>query len=214
MAEQDETFLSRWARRKAEPETPEPELQPPPAEAEEKGELTEAEQQALIESLPDIESLDEKSDFSAFMQKGVPEVLQRRALRKLWRLNPVFAHLDGLNDYDDDFTDAAMVVEGMKTLFQVGKGMAEKVPEGEEEEGDPEAQAQAEQPDPPGEDPERSVAEQQAEEIAEQPESSDLVERPEDAESTAIAANVEEPLHDEVGSGRPAASRRWDLPET
>jgi hypothetical protein len=53
----------------------------------------------------------------------VPEQLRKRALRKLWRLNPVFANLDGLNDYDEDFTDAAAVLEGVKTLYQVGKGM-------------------------------------------------------------------------------------------
>jgi hypothetical protein len=34
--------------------------------------------------------------------------LRQRALRKLWTTNPALAVLDGLNDYDLDYTDAAM----------------------------------------------------------------------------------------------------------
>lgn len=50
--------------------------------------------------LPDIDSLDGESDFSVFMRDGVPEDLRRLALRKLWASDPVYANLDGLNDYD------------------------------------------------------------------------------------------------------------------
>ena len=35
----------------------------------------------------------------------------------------VFANLDGLNDYDEDFTDAATVLSEIKTAYKVGKGM-------------------------------------------------------------------------------------------
>ncbi|WP_439155937.1 DUF3306 domain-containing protein [Yoonia sp.] len=73
--------------------------------------------------LPDPDSLKLGDDIKGFMSKAVPEHLRRRALRKLWRTNPVLACLDGLNDYDGDFTDAATVVPGMKTAYQVGKGM-------------------------------------------------------------------------------------------
>ncbi|MDM7947783.1 MAG: DUF3306 domain-containing protein, partial [Oceanibaculum nanhaiense] len=48
--------------------------------------------------------------------------LQRKALRKLWASDPVLACLDGLNDYEEDFTDAATVIEGMKSSYQVGRG--------------------------------------------------------------------------------------------
>ena len=58
------------------------------------------------EDLPDIESLDAESDFTPFMQAGVPENLQRLALRKLWNSNPILANIDGLNDYDEDFKAA------------------------------------------------------------------------------------------------------------
>ncbi len=72
--------------------------------------------------LPDVETLDEKSDFSAFLGDGVPEDLHRAALRKLWRSDSSFANLDGLNDYDDDYSIlaplAAAVAETLKkSLF-------------------------------------------------------------------------------------------------
>ena len=34
----------------------------------------------------------------------------------------MLANVDGLNDYDEDFTDAALVVKGLKSAYQVGKG--------------------------------------------------------------------------------------------
>lgn len=54
--------------------------------------------------LPDIETLKEESDFSAFLKEGVPDKLRRLALRKLWASTPLFGLRDGLNDYDEDFT--------------------------------------------------------------------------------------------------------------
>lgn len=77
--------------------------------------------------LPNPDDLKPGQDIAVFMQKTVPERLRRRALRQLWRLNPVLANLDGLNDYDGDYTDAAMVKPGMKTAYQVGKGMLRHV---------------------------------------------------------------------------------------
>tara|TARA_R110002110_G_scaffold245924_2_gene462360 strand:- start:41 stop:733 length:693 start_codon:yes stop_codon:yes gene_type:complete len=57
----------------------------------------------------DIEALDYGSDFTPFMDAKVPKALKRMALRKLWRSNPILANIDGLNDYDEDFSDAAAV---------------------------------------------------------------------------------------------------------
>ena len=84
---------------------------------------------AVIADLPDIASLERDSDFTPFLREGVPESIQRLALRKLWRLDPTFAGLDGLVDYDDDFSDAALVVEGLKTAYKVGKGLLEEEPQ-------------------------------------------------------------------------------------
>lgn len=70
----------------------------------------------------DIDALDYSSDYTRFLKDGVPEALKRRALRQLWRSDPILANVDGLNDYDGDFTDAAMVVDVLKTVHKVGRG--------------------------------------------------------------------------------------------
>jgi hypothetical protein len=36
----------------------------------------------------------------------------------------VLANIDGLDEYCEDYTDAAMVVENLQTIYQVGKGYA------------------------------------------------------------------------------------------
>jgi hypothetical protein len=77
--------------------------------------------------LQDPDLMQMGDDFARFMDKAVPERLRQRALRRLWRSNPVLANLDGLVDYGDDFTDAAMVVPDMKTAYQVGRGMMRHV---------------------------------------------------------------------------------------
>ncbi|WP_270725087.1 DUF3306 domain-containing protein [Shimia sp. Alg240-R146] len=123
-----------WARRKAAVAAE--------AEAESRAEVqaVEAEAQAALEEKPDAEILAELElrdpddmqagdDFSAFLTKAVPERLRRRALRKLWLTNPTLANVDGLVDYGEDFTDSAMVVEGLQTAYQVGKGMLKHVEE-------------------------------------------------------------------------------------
>lgn len=74
-------------------------------------------------NLPDPDQLQVGDDVSGFMAKAVPDRLRRRALRRLWRLNPVLANVDGLVDYGEDYTDAACVIENLQTAYQVGKGM-------------------------------------------------------------------------------------------
>ena len=79
--------------------------------------------------LPDPDALTVEDDFSVFLKEVVPARIRTRALRRLWRLNPVLANVDGLVDYGEDFTDAAMVVEKLQTTYQVGKGMLAHVQE-------------------------------------------------------------------------------------
>ncbi len=148
----EQDFIRRWSRRKraARHDTPAGDRQPdeePPVETEE-AEDTESDETASSDSpatgdsaktaetaidLPDIDTLSADSDFTPFMKAGVPKEIRNRALRKLWRVNPAFGHLDGLNDYDGDFTDAATVVKGLKTLYKVGRGFIRE-PTGEPEE--------------------------------------------------------------------------------
>jgi len=161
----DEPFLRRWARRKADAAspgteqtatgTPGPEtagvdmrttetaaLPQTPAEGE-RGETQEID----LSTLPDIDSLDADSDFSVFMQNGIPEALQKRALQKLWRLDPAFGHVDGLLEYGEDFTGGGLVAEAVNTVYKVGKGMRtgdeEETESDAAERGDTEAPADA-----------------------------------------------------------------------
>lgn len=107
--EQPDGFLSRWSKRKEqarsdqdsqtadeesigtsvldvdEPSAPTPE----PVKSD--------------EDMPPLESLDEGSDISEFFSPGVSETLRKAALRKFFHL-PSFNIVDGLDDYDDDFT--------------------------------------------------------------------------------------------------------------
>ncbi len=123
-----------WSRRRAAVEA---------EEAQEARALKEAEVQArdaelaersdadlLAElDLPDPDTLGPGDDFKAFLTEAVPARLKTRALRRLWVTNPVLANVDGLIDYGEDFTDAAMAVENIQTAYQVGKGMTAHVEE-------------------------------------------------------------------------------------
>ena len=60
------------------------------------------------------------------MDGRVPEHIRARALRAFWKTNPVLANIDGLDEYCDDYTDAAMVIENLQTIYEVGKGYAEQ----------------------------------------------------------------------------------------
>ena len=84
-------------------------------------ETTEPQEPAPWENV-DIESLTKDSDYTVFMAEGVPENVQKEALDKLWRSDPVLANLDGLNDYDDDYSKWGMVSQVVKTAYKVGQG--------------------------------------------------------------------------------------------
>ncbi|WP_299962566.1 DUF3306 domain-containing protein [uncultured Roseobacter sp.] len=73
--------------------------------------------------LPDPAEMAAGDDFAAFMTETVPRHLQNRALRQLWRSNPVLACVDGLNEYDDDYRAAMLAGGPIQTAYQVGKGM-------------------------------------------------------------------------------------------
>lgn len=120
----DKGFLQRWSTRKTEARVDGDENLPTVDEAEtpQDGAAPDTDVQAPPPNLPDVETLDADSDFTAFLGENVPQDLAKMALRKLWRSDPVLANLDGLNDYDDDFSKVGMVSEAVKTAYQVGKG--------------------------------------------------------------------------------------------
>ena len=77
--------------------------------------------------LPVPEELLNGEQLRAFLKAQLPQRLKSRALRAFWRTNPVLACLDGLNDYDDDYTAAATAGKAVNTLYEVGKGFAQPV---------------------------------------------------------------------------------------
>jgi len=73
--------------------------------------------------LPDPEKIKKEKGLDLFFKDGIPDRLRQIALRRVWKLNPIIRFADAeINDYHEDFTDAATVVEGMQTAYQVGKG--------------------------------------------------------------------------------------------
>ncbi|MGZ2257309.1 DUF3306 domain-containing protein [Roseobacter sp. A03A-229] len=87
--------------------------------------MAEKDDETVLEEmgLPDPDAMQPGDDFAAFMAKDVPTHLRNKALRKLWRSNPVLACVDGLNEYDDDFRAAMLAGGPIQTAYQVGKGM-------------------------------------------------------------------------------------------
>jgi hypothetical protein len=79
--------------------------------------------------LPSVETLNADSDFTPFLKEGVPSLLKRAALRKLWKTDPILANLDGLNDYDDDFVKMG-VGKIVKTAYTISQKFIAKDQEG------------------------------------------------------------------------------------
>lgn len=126
-------FLDRWsARKQAARATPEPAPDaPPPGEAPpqppsvseaEAAEMTDAEVLERL-ALPDPSAIEDSGALKGFLRQGVPQRLKRIALRRMWALSPHQAALDGLVDYAEDFSDAAVAVETLATTYEVGRGL-------------------------------------------------------------------------------------------
>jgi len=112
-------FLARWSRLKQVARTaPVPaEAQTTPVAAGEPNAAT------PLAELPPVESLTAESDFSVFMRPGVPEAARNAALQKLWRSDPVFANLDGLVEYGEDFAADFKSAAVVRTVYRVLQGM-------------------------------------------------------------------------------------------
>ncbi|WP_299646484.1 DUF3306 domain-containing protein [uncultured Jannaschia sp.] len=95
-------------------------------EQAELADLPDAEVLARLD-LPDPDGVVSGDDISAFLRRVVPGHIRNRALRALWRSNPVLANLDGLNDYDGDFTGDGLGGAPLRTSYEVGRGLAAHV---------------------------------------------------------------------------------------
>ncbi len=99
------------------------------------------------------------------MQKGVPEELKTLALRKLWRSDPIFARIDGLDDYDDNYR--AILAAGTKLIDKArAAGVKLAVPG---DETAPEGEGADQRAGPPADDGE-AVAQDAGEENGGSPE--------------------------------------------
>lgn len=153
-------FLSRWSKRKldgdepdldadvaqdtADPGASEP-ARPqaaPPREGDLPATVEAGEDDGSQYTEEDVEKLQPGDDFSKFLKAAVPEHVQRLAMRKLFRSNPVLANLDGLVDYGEDYRDLGNIAANVKTAWQVGKGHPR--PEDETQPAPEEAQCAAE----------------------------------------------------------------------
>lgn len=140
MSGPDKPGTDFWSRRKAavrEAEDAERAQIEAEQQSEQRAVLEQKSDAEILEDLelPDPDTLTEEDDFSKFLSAAVPERLRRRALRRLWLINPVLANLDGLVDYAEDYTDAATVVPDLQTVYKIGKGMLDRFTDEEGDDG-------------------------------------------------------------------------------
>ena len=143
----DQGFLSRWSARKTQiaraAAVPEDNLEEQNEAAGGQAEQEIDEEAALTDNellekyeLPDPNDVEEEGELDRFFDGKTPERLRQMALRRLWRINPLFGIVDEMVEYGEDYTDAATVIDGMQTAYQVGKGYLNKAIEsGEEDDG-------------------------------------------------------------------------------
>ena len=144
-----EGFVARWSRRKIEEKEPLKDTKSEVSKLEESAPLDADstrdegdEEKTNVDDLPDVETLNESSDYKPFLKDGVPEKLKRMALRKLWKSNPAFGFIDGLDDYDEDYSAIGIVAQEIFTNYKPGKGMVD--PDETEEEIDEAVKAEGE----------------------------------------------------------------------
>jgi hypothetical protein len=154
MTADSESLLSRWSRRKlqsrvvneqedelldqnqmlSDDDLAQPEFEEIPIDAsDQEPVLTDAD-------MPDLETLNEDSDYSLFMSRGVSDKLRNLALKKMFQA-PVFNIRDGLDEYDEDYTSfeplGDIVTSDMKHQIEMEakKKLQAEIETGNEEEG-------------------------------------------------------------------------------
>ena len=85
-------------------------------------ELTPAEEEA-VSALPPLESLGKDSDFTPFLADNIPEFIRNRALKILWRSDPLFGFQDGLDDYAENFRVIDKLIDAAtQSSYKPGQG--------------------------------------------------------------------------------------------
>ena len=155
------------------------------------GELQESEEDAALSDeellakyeVENPETIEDEARLDSLLEGKLPDRIRQMALRRMWRLNPMFRFADEMVEYGENYTDAATVIDGMTTAYQVGKGylqkafdavdeVPEEMPEGGEKSSDEEvtedaspdgetAEAPASQDSPDQSDPDTVVPDMQ-----------------------------------------------------
>ena len=146
-ADSNEGFMSRWSKRKSNlkhdqgneknlkgktelQESNVNEQKTVIKEEVDESQYSDLNDQELLEKfkLPNPEKIKKEKGLDLFFKDGVHDRLRQIALRRVWKLNPIIRFADAeINDYHEDFTDAATVIEGMQTAYQVGKGYLSEI---------------------------------------------------------------------------------------
>jgi len=91
----DEPFLTRWSRQKRDAAAPAVDT----GTADVAADAPEVD----LSKLPNIDDLTANSDITGFLRKGVPEALQRLALRRMWSLDPAIRDFVEIAENQWDF---------------------------------------------------------------------------------------------------------------
>lgn len=211
--EEEGGFLKRWSSRKAAVKAPEEETLPDEeASAEDLALAEEDEAEATDEELleqydlPHPDTVEKPEDLDSFFKKPLPDRLKQMAMRRMWRINPLFRFADEMVEYGENYTDAATVIPDMKTAYQVGKGYLAKLTEGQDED----AAAAAEQDDQPSD--EQAAPEEGPEESPEDsPEESTEEQQSPQVEAEAGEGEAQEPAEDEADATAQRAETELEL---
>ena len=88
-------------------------------------ELT-SEEEKVVSALPPLESLNKDSDFTPFLADNIPEFIRNRALKILWRSDPLFGLQDGLDDYAENFRVIDKLIDAAtQSSYKPGQGYRE-----------------------------------------------------------------------------------------
>lgn len=141
MTERDESFFTRWSKRKIESKEGASESvhpsEPVPDRPGDRSEAASAPQtfdpKAFPLPIPELEEIVAGFDMRPFLQKGVPESLKNAALRKLWHCDPAISEfvspaLDYAHDYNNpdtiagfgNLTSSQDLTDLLSNLFSTG----------------------------------------------------------------------------------------------
>ena len=135
------SFFQRWSNRKSSARSTEEEeaaeaLAEDGAEedgAEEDGEDALSDEELCEKyELQHPDQCEDPDQLDEFFKRPVPDRLKQIAMRRMWRLNPLFRFADEMVEYGENYTDAATVIPNMQTAYQVGKGYLKKILDEEE----------------------------------------------------------------------------------